>query len=220
MTAPIAARLRHQRLAGSTLERAEDVVAWMGAVQAQEFGPARWGLGQRMSAGTDAAIEQTFNDGRILRTHILRPTWHFVHPRDIRWMLAVSGPRVHVANGFSYRRDGLTPKTLARSVTVIARALEGGRHLTRTELAAPLKAARLPHVGQAPVTMTPNTFAHQLIVNGRVEGSWTQVRGPRHVEVQVVPWAPLSDRVRRALDTEARRYSAFLQIPVRLVVAR
>lgn len=356
--APIETRLRNQRLLGSPLERPEEVVAWMGAVQAQEFGPARWGVGQRMVMATDASVMQAFNEGRLLRTHILRPTWHFVHPRDIRWMLELSAPRVHVANGFSYRREGLEPKTRARGADVIARALEGGRHLTRPELAVALKNARLPCAGlalacmvmhaeleavicsgprrgkqftyallderapatprrskdeglvelvrryftshgpatirdftwwsgltvgqartgialagtalesaeidgrtywsapdipppgvrppvvrllpiydefliafrdrqwassalsDAPVAMAPNTFAHQVVVNGRVEGSWVQMRGSAQVEVQVTPWAPLSARIRKAVESEAGRYGRFLQTPVRLTITK
>jgi hypothetical protein len=271
-------------------------------------------------------------------------------------MLALSAPRVHVANGFSYRRDGLEPKALARGAHAIARALEGGHHLTRTELAAVLKRARLPHAGQAlaymvmhaeleavicsgprrgkqftyalldervpaapaltkdealaelvrryftshgpatirdftwwsgltvaqtraglalagtavesreldgrtywqapavappksrrplvrllpiydefliafrdrqwassalseaPLARTPNTFAHQLVVDGRVEGSWIQVRGSQEVTIQVTPWARLTDRIRKAVELEADRYGRFLQAQVRLVI--
>ena len=76
--------------------RPADVVAWMGAVQAQEYEPAKWGLGLRMRDGAvDAEIDRAFEEGRILRTHVMRPTWHFVTPADIRWLLELTAPRVH-----------------------------------------------------------------------------------------------------------------------------
>ena len=70
------ARLRNRRLTRAGLQRPEDVVAWLGAVQAQEFEPAQWGLGLRMRDGATAlAVRQAFDEGRILRTHVMRPTW-------------------------------------------------------------------------------------------------------------------------------------------------
>ncbi len=166
----IAARLVNQRLVDSTLTRPEAVVSWLGAVQAQEYGPARWGLAQRMASATDAAIEQAFDEGRILRTHVLRPTWHFVAPADIRWILALSAPRVHAANGYSYRTAGLDPKTRLRGSDVIARALEGARHLTRTELAEALRRARLPVTGQALACMVMHAELEGIICSGPRRG--------------------------------------------------
>ena len=84
------ARLRNQRIEGRSGRAGgpASVVAALGAVQSQEFDAAKWALGLRMRPGaTDAAIERAFADGRILRTHVLRPTWHFVPRDDIRWML-------------------------------------------------------------------------------------------------------------------------------------
>ena len=63
------------------------MVAWLGAMQAQDFAAAKWALGLRLQRSTDAEVEKAFNDGAILRTHVMRPTWHFVAPADIRWLL-------------------------------------------------------------------------------------------------------------------------------------
>jgi hypothetical protein len=91
-------RLHNQRLAGRKPKRPEDVVRWLGAVQAQDFAAAKWAVAQRTTGADNAAIERAFNDGRILRTHVMRRTWHFVVPADIRWMLALSAPRVNACN--------------------------------------------------------------------------------------------------------------------------
>ena len=90
---------------------------------------------------TEAGIDEAFNAGRVLRTHVLRPTWHFVMPADIRWMLAVSGPRVHAANRHYYKKTGVDSPLLIRSRRLIERSLAGGNALTRTELAAVLARA-------------------------------------------------------------------------------
>ncbi|MBA3949778.1 MAG: winged helix DNA-binding domain-containing protein, partial [Acidobacteria bacterium] len=121
----IAQRLAAQRLARPSRQSAAGVVAWFGAVQAQEYGPSRWGIGQRAKALTDADVARAFDAGDILRTHIMRPTWHFVAPQDIRWMQALTGPRVRAASGSVLRVNELDARLLARSRAVIARALEG-----------------------------------------------------------------------------------------------
>jgi hypothetical protein len=72
----------------------EQLVTRLGAMQAQDYGPAKWSLGPRMPGASDALIEQAFADGTILRTHVLRPTWHFVSPADIRWLLGLTSPRI------------------------------------------------------------------------------------------------------------------------------
>ena len=141
-------RLHNQRLAGSEFRTAEEVVAWLGAVQAQDYAGAKWGLGLRSQALTEQAIDRAFDEGRILRTHILRPTWHFIAAPDIRWMLALSAPRVHAGSANVYRKLELDTRTLARCRTVLRRALKGGRSLTRAELAAALAKAGISAAGQ------------------------------------------------------------------------
>src|SRR6185436_19624338 len=74
------ARLRNQRLVGAPLAGPEEVVRWLGAVQSQDYAGAKWAVAQRAAGCRDADVEQACRDGRILRTHVLRPTWHFVLP--------------------------------------------------------------------------------------------------------------------------------------------
>lgn len=136
-------RLRQQHLALQRFTRPDQVVSWMGAVQAQDFTAAKWGLGQRLRKATDDRIEQAFTDGSLLRTHVLRPTWHFVTPADIRWMVALSAPRLRRAMAYYLRQHGIDEATRTRSLAVIERELAGGRHLTRTELAGALVRARI-----------------------------------------------------------------------------
>ena len=129
-----AQRLYNQRLSHNPLHTPAEVVGWFGAVQAQDYGPAKWGVAQRTHNMTDAAIEQTFNAGEILRTHIMRPTWHFVTPEDIRWMLMLTAPRVHTINAYMYRKLELDDTLFAKSHAAFEKALHGNKHLTRAEL--------------------------------------------------------------------------------------
>jgi hypothetical protein len=132
-------RLRNLRLEGEPLAAPEDAVGWLCAVQSQDFGPAKWSLAQRTGGIGDAAVDRAFADGAILRTHVLRPTWHFVLPADIRWLLELTAPRVHVLNAYQYRQLGLDEDELQRSGALLADALQGGAHLTRRQLAATLE---------------------------------------------------------------------------------
>lgn len=136
-------RLFNQRLARNLFENPEEVVSWLGAVQAQEYPGAKWSLAQRSSSLTEAAIDQAFAEGAILRTHLLRPTWHFVVPADIRWLLKLTVPRVNAANASYYRKFGLDEAILARTNAVITQALEGGKQLMRSELEIVLQQAGL-----------------------------------------------------------------------------
>lgn len=135
------ARLAQQKLSPRSSLTASEIVGWLGAVQAQDYAGAKWALGLRMTGATDALIDAAFNTGAILRTHILRPTWHFVAPADIRWMLAFSAPRVKAAMASSNRRLELDASLLKRTNLVIGRALAGGKQLTRQELGTALARA-------------------------------------------------------------------------------
>ena len=134
-------RLHNLGLSPARFARPEEVVGWLGAVQSQDYGPAKWSLGARSLGVGDAEVERAFADGAILRTHLLRPTWHFVLPEDIGWMLRLTAPRVHALNGYQYRRLGLDGAVLSRSGGLPAGALRGGIRLTRRQLGEVLERA-------------------------------------------------------------------------------
>lgn len=140
-------RLHNQHLAQQTHQDPAEIVRHLGAVQAQDYPGAKWSLGQRSLNATDFDIEQAFADGTILRTHVMRPTWHFVTPDDIRWLLSLTAPRVHAASAYYYRQLGLDSATVALSNATIEKALRGGKHLTRAELATALEGAGVVGVG-------------------------------------------------------------------------
>lgn len=100
-------------------------------------------MGMRTRGATDASIERAFAEGSILRTHVLRPTWHFVTPADIRWMLGLTAPRVKAAMAYYDRKLELDDGLFRRSNAAIVRALRDGKHLTRAEIAEVLRRARV-----------------------------------------------------------------------------
>src|ERR1044072_4134510 len=99
----VSARLNNHKLADSKFKKPAEVVRWFGAIQAQDFNAAKWALALRMRKTTNEQIEAAFNKGEILRTHVMRPTWHFVTPEDISWLLKLTASRVHAASAYIYR---------------------------------------------------------------------------------------------------------------------
>jgi DNA glycosylase AlkZ-like len=164
-------RLRNQRIVGTAHRRPEDVVSWLGAVQAQEYPAARWGLALRMKGRTtDAEIARAIDEGRILRTHVMRPTWHFVTPQDIRWMLELTGPRVRQRMAHYGRQAGLDASTVTRALGIFERALGGGHHLTRGELGQHLARAGVPMKGVPLALVTMYAELDGLICSGAYRG--------------------------------------------------
>lgn len=132
-------RLHNHLLSQTKFTQPSQVVAWLGALQAQDYAGAKWALSQRSKGLTDAAIDQAFAKGEILRTHVLRPTWHFVRPEDIRWMLALTAPRIHMLSAHYYRQLELDDAIFKHSNKILTKALRDGNQLTRAELTSLLQ---------------------------------------------------------------------------------
>ena len=135
----IASRLHNQHISRPDFTTPAEVVQWLGAVQAQDYAAAKWAVGLRMKDGSDTALDQALTDGAIIRTHVMRPTWHFVSPADVRWLLALTEPQVNAMAAYNYRRLGLDPTVFKRSNSALIKALQGGKQLTRLELVSILK---------------------------------------------------------------------------------
>jgi len=129
-----------QGLASRRFATEVDVLEWMVAMQSQERSVAPWSLGQRTRNRKESDVLRAISDGRIIRTHVLRPTWHYVRAADARWLLEFSAPRVHAANRYYYGSVGLDSKALVKGAQVVAQVLEGEQHRTRNEIAEELTA--------------------------------------------------------------------------------
>jgi hypothetical protein len=127
-------RLISQGILDSTFKDPNELVRWMGCIQSQDFAGAKWAIGNRIKDITEEEIDNDFNAGKILRTHILRPTWHFVAPQDIRWLLELTGPRIRALYKGMHRKLEIDERVVTRSKTIFTKALQNGQHLTREEL--------------------------------------------------------------------------------------
>jgi hypothetical protein len=195
-------RLHNQHIAGARLEKPEDVVRWLGAVQSQDYAGGKWAVAQRTNGVTDAAIERAFADGALLRTHVLRPTWHFVTPADIRWMLALTAPRINALTAYYYRKLGLDDALFTRSNAALAKALQGGAQHTREELVSVLR--------QAGIATDDLLRSGQLIMRAELDGVLCSGarRGKQQTYALLDERAPHAKTLQRdeALAELARRY--------------
>jgi hypothetical protein len=160
-------RLQNQHLSIQQFTQPKEIVKWLGAVQAQDYGGAVWAIGQRLKGNSAKTIEKAFTNGDIIRTHVLRPTWHFVTPEDIRWMLDLTAPRVLSFTSFRKRYLGLTDEILLKCANVLTKALEGGKQLVRTEIAAALQQAGIATDEQRFIHIMMEMELQQLVCSGR-----------------------------------------------------
>jgi Winged helix DNA-binding domain len=159
-------RIRTQRLAGRKLSAPEDVVRLLTAVQSQEYAHGFWSLGMRTHGSTYAGVKSAFDEGLILRTHMLRTTWHFVAPEDIRWILRATSPRVLVANGNYFRGLGLDERSQRQTGELVVKMLEGGRHLTRKEIGVELERRGVSTAGERLAYTVMSAELRGLICSG------------------------------------------------------
>jgi hypothetical protein len=164
-------RLATQRLAGNPLPTAAAVVDLLTCVQAQEWAHAVWSLGMRSESTTHDGIVAAFDAGELLRTHLLRPTWHLVAPADVGWILAATADRVHVKNGSMYRQTGVDAATAGHTADLLQVMLEGGRSLTRPEIGERLASAGVESPSGMRLTyLVMHAELEGLIVSGPLRG--------------------------------------------------
>lgn len=194
-------RLANQRLVGRPLGIPAEVVRWSGAVQSQDYPAAKWAVAQRTASAGDTDLDAAFNEGTFLRTHMLRPTWHFVAPEDVRWIQALTGPRVHQANAFIYRQQELDDRLLRRTDQLLTGWLAGGVFLTRVEIGDRLLKAGIAAKGIRLAYIVMHAELEAVICNG-------PLRGRQHTYALLderVPPAPVPVR-EEALAELAVRY--------------
>ncbi len=163
-------RMHTLRLTGQTYPTPRAVVEGLLAVQSENHSQASWAVATRTSGITAAEFARLFDDGAILRTHVLRPTWHYVRPDDIRWLVEVTAPRISRLMIQLQRSLDLDDAVVDASAQVIADALSGGVHMTRDALAVRLREAGLPAEGQRLGVMVANAEMSALVCSGAMRG--------------------------------------------------
>ncbi len=194
-------RLVSQQLVETPFTTVKNLVSWMGAMQAQDYAMVKWALGVRLPGSTDQGIEAAINTGDIIRTHVLRPTWHVVSAADVRWMLALTAPRIKASLRSRHKALELSEPVVLKSHAVIEHALRDGVHLTREEMIAELENAHI---------LTGANRASHLLLRAELDGIVCSgvTQGGKYtyalLEERVPTTHPLSKE--EALATLARTY--------------
>lgn len=165
-------RVRNSLLAERAAADPVAAVRAMLAVQAQEHAFSRWSVGQRLAGEVgEQAVRRAIDEGRIVRTHCLRPTWHYVAAEDLRWLQDLTAQRVLAASAGWFRNHGVDEAFLGRTREALARLLQGGRHLTRDELRELLTAEGLDVSGQRLIVALFDAELRCVVCSGPLAGS-------------------------------------------------
>ncbi|MBI5352017.1 MAG: AlkZ family DNA glycosylase [Chloroflexi bacterium] len=173
----------------------------MGAMQAQDYSMVKWAVGVRLPNSTDRTIESAINNGEIIRTHLLRPTWHLVSAEDIHWILELTAPQIKATLKSRHKELGISEAIVTKSNAVIKQALSDGIHLTRNELVTELEKHKI---------MTNENRASHLLLRAELDGivcsGATKGKNQTYtlLEVRVPKTKPLSRE--KALANLARQY--------------
>jgi hypothetical protein len=163
-------RLQNQQLAGTSFKKPEDLVQWMGAMQAQDYSMSKWAVGIRMPGTTEEQIEKAIGDGKIIRTHVLRPTWHLASPDDIHWMLQLTARHIKPLIKSRDKELELTEKIYTKSNGIIEKALSGNKHLTREELMTELSHHKIKADGVRASHIMLRAELEGIVCNGKLKG--------------------------------------------------
>jgi Winged helix DNA-binding domain len=162
-------RLVSQKLYETSSNSPEEIVQHLGAMQAQDYAMAKWAIGTRCDA-TEAVIEEAINSAKIIRTHILRPTWHFVAAEDIHWMLDLSAPQVKRFTASAAKKYGYDSKKLDQINSAIEKMLAGNNPMTRDEIMQKLDIKKTSSEDFLSAAIMMNAELDGLVCNGKMKG--------------------------------------------------
>lgn len=194
-------RLHNQLLATHSLKEPQEIVSWMGAMQSQSLDLAKWAVGTRLQDKTVQDIDESLSSGKIIRTHILRPTWHFVSAEDIHWMFDLSNPRLKPIYQ-SYRRMSRGDEPLIlRAASLMEKILSGGKHLTKESIGSELQMYNLT-LDNISLGLAINYAEMEgLVING-------EMRGKQQTFTLLEEFAPRKQTISKeeALERLARKF--------------
>ena len=194
-------RLQNQQILTNHSENIASLVKKMGALQAQDYAMAKWALGVRLPSVSDESVNEAMVSASIIRTHVLRPTWHFVPANDVVWMTRLSADRIKASMGTRDRQLELTEDVFTSSNNILAAALADGKSLNREEIARLLQ--------QKGIRTNENRLSH-LLMRAELEliicsGTYRQGKPSFRLLETCIP-EPLELSKEESLATLAKRY--------------
>ncbi|MFI5153282.1 MAG: winged helix DNA-binding domain-containing protein [Chitinophagales bacterium] len=200
----VSQRLHNQHISESAHGDPASIVAALTAMQAQEFPMAKWAIGLRLPGINEEKIEADFNQGAFLRTHMLRPTWHFVTPKDIQWVLKLTSPNIHAFNGYYYRQAALSPSDFKKATRIFEKTLAGENFLSRANLQSILEKNKIKADGLRLGLIFMFAELEGLICSGpRIGKQFTYALLEERIKGSIAfnPKQPLDELTRRYFST-------------------
>ena len=132
---PIAIRLLNQQLVAPQFNDPAEVVAHLGAMQAQEYRLMRWAVAMRTKKPSAKAFKKAFDDGRIIRLHLMRGTWQMVSAEDYWPMLELCATKAaSVIKGWmSSNKISIPDEELKRIREILAQTASDKRSVTKED---------------------------------------------------------------------------------------
>ena len=137
--------------------------------------------------------------GAVLRTHVLRPTWHF-GAEDVGWLLDLTGPRVQRVTGQRLRDSHGLDESIGHAVATVMAALASRGQLTRGAAASELHERGTKGSGQVLMILLAHAELEGLICSGQCTAASTYALIDKRVPV------PRRIRQTEALAELALRY--------------
>ncbi|MFV0391082.1 MAG: DNA glycosylase AlkZ-like family protein [Paludibacteraceae bacterium] len=162
-------RLSNQQIINSKFDNPIELLEWMGAVQAQDLPMAMLAIAMRVRNATVKNIEQAFNDGQLIRTHLMRPNWHIVSKNDIYWMLDLTTAQIKRTIGRRHQELELSREILRKANRLLEKHLSN-KELSKEELKSIFHSNNIPTNENRLSHLLVNAEMEQLICNGRMDG--------------------------------------------------
>jgi hypothetical protein len=163
-------RLQLQQISVQQFTTPNQIANWMGALQSQDYEMSKWAVALRLPNQNENKIEDALNNGEIIRTHILRPTWHIVSAQNLRWMMDLSAPQlIRTLNSYNKSVD-LDAKDLIKSEKIILKLLQKKNHCTRDEIMMVLQKEKIKTDGYRSAHIMFHCELNSLVCNGIRKG--------------------------------------------------
>ncbi len=139
-------------------------------MQAQDYNMSKWAVGVRLPGSTNKTIETAIDMAEIIRTHLLRPTWHIVSAKDIYWLLELTAPRIKASLKSRHKELEISEYVIKKSKKIIEDALLGDHHLTREELVGKLENSKIKTNNNRASHIFLMAELDGLICSGKIKG--------------------------------------------------
>jgi hypothetical protein len=161
--------LVRQHVVNSPFDNVRDFVQSMGAMQAQDYQMAKWAVGLRVQGASDESVESAIDSGDLIRTHLMRPTWHLVSREDAAWLIELTAQGIKASQKSRNRELELSDNVFARTNKILGDAVRNGNHMTREELMTIIRNEGIETVNNRGSHILFTAELDKIVCSGRIK---------------------------------------------------